>query len=98
MAAFAIRVVPVIHFEAADSRERTQIGEGLVKFAREADRLETGRAEGKYFLNHEDGCDVGGTAIGAGEEFFFDTETGQILCTDHGRARKREREGEGKGG
>ena len=80
--------MPVIHFEAADSAERTQIGEALVKFARQADRLETGRSEGKYFLTHEDGCDVGNEAIEAGDRFSFDTETGEILCEEHGEARR----------
>ena len=84
--------MPVIHFEEADSPERTQIGEGIVKFARQADRLETGRAEGKYFLNHEEGCDEGGERIEAGEAFFFDTDTGEILCADHGAAREESRE------
>jgi hypothetical protein len=84
--------MPVIHFEAADSPERTQIGEAIVTFARTADRLETGRGEGKYFLNHEDGCGVGGERIEPGDEFFFDTETGEILCTDHGRARREGQE------
>jgi hypothetical protein len=82
--------MPVIHFEEADSPERTQIGEALVKFARQSGRLETGRAEGKYFLNHAEGCDVGGEGIAAGDEFYLDTETGEILCTDHGRARREE--------
>lgn len=84
--------MPIIHFEEADSAERTQIGEGLVKFARQAERLETGRPDGKYFLNHDEGCDVGGEGIEPGEEFFFDTESGEILCTDHGRARRDERD------
>ncbi|WP_435175439.1 hypothetical protein [Halorussus sp. AFM4] len=84
--------MPVIHFEEADSPERTQIGEGIVKFARRADRLETGRAEGKYFLNHADGCGVGGERIAAGDELYFDTDTGEILCADHGAARKEGRE------
>ena len=83
--------MPIIHFEEADSPERTQIGEGLVKFARQADRLETGRAEGKYFLNHEEGCDEGGESIATGDEFYFDTESGEILCAEHGRARREER-------
>ena len=83
--------MPVIHFEEADSPERTQIGEGIVKFARQADRLETGRAEGKYFLNHEEGCDESGERIEAGDEFFFDTDTGEILCADHGEAREESR-------
>ncbi|MFC7079659.1 hypothetical protein [Halorussus caseinilyticus] len=84
--------MPVVHFEEADGPERTQIGEALVKFARQADRLETGRSEGKYFLNHEEGCHVGGERIETGDEFYLDTETGEILCTDHGRARREERE------
>ncbi|NHN59597.1 MULTISPECIES: hypothetical protein [Halorussus] len=88
--------MPVIHFEEADSPERTRIGEGIVKFARQADRLETGRAEGKYFLNHADGCGAGSEGIGAGEEFFFDTDTGEILCADHGRARKEECDAEAR--
>lgn len=84
--------MPIIHFEEADSPERTQIGEGLVKFARSADRLETGRSEGKYFLNHEGGCDAGGERIEAGDSFYLDTETGEVLCEEHGRARREERE------
>ncbi|WP_115865173.1 hypothetical protein [Halorussus litoreus] len=84
--------MPVIHFEAADAAERTQIGEALVTFARSADRLETGRAEGKYFLTHADGCDEGGEPIEAGDEFYLDTETGEVLCAEHGRARREERE------
>ncbi|WP_135824085.1 hypothetical protein [Halorussus ruber] len=84
--------MPIIHFEEADAPERTQIGEAIVKFARQADRLETGRSEGKYFLTHEDGCGVCGERIETGDEFFFDTETGDILCTDHGRARREETE------
>ncbi|WP_137285058.1 hypothetical protein [Halorussus salinisoli] len=83
--------MPIIHFDEADGPERTQIGEALVKFARRTDRLETGRAEGKYFLNHEDGCDEGDEQIEAGEEFFFDTETGEVLCEEHGRARRNGR-------
>ena len=84
--------MPVIHFEEADSAERTQIGEALVKFARQADRLETGRSEGKYFLDHEDGCAEGGERIEAGDEFYFDTDAGEILCADHGKAREESRE------
>ncbi|MFC4447904.1 hypothetical protein [Halorussus aquaticus] len=84
--------MPVIHFEEADSAERTQIGEGIVKFARQADRLETGRVEGKYFLDHEDGCEEGGERIEAGDEFYFDTDTGDVLCGDHGRERREGRE------
>ena len=88
--------MPVIHFEAADSAERTQIGEGLVKFAVKAGRLETGRAEGRYFLDHEEGCDVGGERIEPGDEFFFDTDAGEILCADHGRVRREEAEAAGR--
>jgi hypothetical protein len=83
--------MPIIHVEEADSAERTQIGEALGKFARQADRLETGRAGGKYFLNHEEGCDAGGETIEAGDPFFFDTETGEVLCEDHGEGRREKR-------
>jgi hypothetical protein len=76
---------PIIHFEEADSAERTQIGEALVKFARQADRLATGRSEGKYFLTHMDGCAEDGEPIEAGDPCYFDTETGESLCEDHGR-------------
>lgn len=82
--------MPAIHFETADSPERTQIGEALVKFARQANRLETGREEGKYFLTHPDGCDEGGERIEAGDEFYFDTDAGEVLCADHGRTRRAE--------
>lgn len=80
--------VPVIHFETADSPEHTQIGEGLVKFAVQAGRLESGSREGKYFLKHADGCSVDGESFEAGQGFYFDTETGEVLCEEHGRKRK----------
>jgi len=79
--------VPIIRFESADEDERTQIGEGLVRFAVAADRLETGRTEGKYFLRH-DGCAVSDEAIEAGDPFFFDTDAGEVLCERHDRARR----------
>jgi hypothetical protein len=82
--------VNLIHFEEADSDERTQIGEALVRFARKGDRLETGREEGKYFLNHADGCAVGGEPIRKGDSFFLDPETGDVLCEDHGRERRED--------
>jgi hypothetical protein len=80
--------VNLIHFEAADSDERTQIGEALVKFARKRNRLDVGRAEGRYFLNHEDGCDAGGEPIREGDSFYLDPDTGEVLCEDHGRERE----------
>lgn len=79
--------MPLIHFEMADSTERTQIGEGLVRFAVQAGRLETGRNEGKYFLNHADGCGADGKRIKPGDGFWFDTETGDVLCAEHGKDR-----------
>ena len=79
--------MPVIRFEAADSPERTQIGEGLVRFAVKAGRLETGREEGRYFLQHADGCGVDGKQLRPGEPFGFDTDTGEILCADHAAER-----------
>ena len=85
--------MPRIHFEAADSTERTQIGEGLVKFAVQAGRLETGREEGRYFLQHADGCGEDGERIAPGDPFFFDTETGEILCDRHGRERSEGTDG-----
>ena len=75
--------MPKIRFEAADSPERTQIGEGIVRFAVRAGRLETGREEGRYFLQHADGCGVDGRQIRPGDPFVFDTETGEILCESH---------------
>lgn len=85
--------MPVIRFEMADSTERTQIGEGLVRFAVGASRLETGRAGGKYFLNHEDGCGVDGEMIRPGDPFFFDTDSGEVLCAAHGEDRRSEGSG-----
>ncbi|MFC7157401.1 hypothetical protein ACFQPA_18390 [Halomarina halobia] len=75
--------MPLLRFETADSTERTQIGEGLVRFAVQAGRLDTGHEEGRYFLNHADGCGVDGKRIMPGDPFLFDTETGDILCVDH---------------
>ena len=80
--------MPVIRFEMADSAERTQIGEGIVRFAVKAGRLETGREEGRYFLRHEDGCGEDGRKIHPGDPFYFDTETGEILCKSHGEQRQ----------
>jgi hypothetical protein len=74
--------MPRLQFETADSTERTQIGEGLVRFAAQAGRLETGRAEGKYFLQHADGCGACGHRIAPGDPFCFDTEAGAVLCGD----------------
>ncbi len=85
----ALITMPLIHFEMADSPERTQIGEGLVRFAVQAGRLETGRDDGKYFLHHADGCDADGKRIKPGDGFFFDTNTGDILCEEHGNDRNR---------
>ena len=82
--------MPIIRFETADSTERTQIGEGLVRFAVKTSRLETGREEGRYFLNHEDGCGVDGRKLRPGDPFYFDTDTGEILCEDHGEERTDE--------
>ncbi|KAB1192138.1 hypothetical protein GJR96_01245 [Haloferax sp. MBLA0076] len=79
-----------IRFEEADSTERTQIGEGLTRIAVAAGRLETGRAEGKYFLRHDDGCAVCGESVVAGSPFYLDAETGEILCETHGRERREE--------
>ncbi|WP_162224524.1 hypothetical protein [Halorussus amylolyticus] len=80
--------MPLIRFETADTTERTQIGEGLVRFAVQAGRLETGRDEGRYFLQHADGCGESGERLAPGDPFFFDTETGEILCDEHGRTRE----------
>ncbi|WP_224447451.1 hypothetical protein [Haloprofundus salilacus] len=80
--------MPIIRFEAADTPERTQIGEGLTRPAVEAGRLETGRAEGKYFLRHDDGCAVCGRAIETGDAFYLGSEAGDVLCEEHGRERR----------
>lgn len=77
-----------IRFEEADSPNRTQIGEGLTRIAVSAGRLETGRAEGKYFLRHDDGCAVCSATIAPGMAFYLDPETGEILCEEHGRTRR----------
>jgi hypothetical protein len=79
-----------IRFEEADSEERTQIGEGLTRPAVAAGRLETGREEGRYFLRHGDGCAVCGRPVAAGEPFYLDPDTGEILCETHGRERRGE--------
>lgn len=77
-----------IRFETADSSERTQIGEGLTRPAVAAGRLETGRAEGKYFLRHDDGCGVCGAPMRDGAPFYLDPETGEVLCEEHGEKRR----------
>lgn len=40
---------------------------------------ETDRAGDAYFIEHEDGCHVGGARIEAGDELYFVTEAGDIL-------------------
>jgi|GEM_PF-1344133 len=87
--------MPVIRLEA-DSPERTQIGEGLVKFAVQAGRLETGREEGRYFLRHDDGCAVDGRRIAPGDPFAFDTDTGEIRCLDHVEDRTERKHADGE--
>jgi hypothetical protein len=79
-----------IRFEAADTDDYTQIGEGLTRVARAAGRLETGHAVGRYALRHDDGCTVCGERVSAGETFYLDPETGDLLCATHGRARRGE--------
>lgn len=52
-----------IRFEAANSPVRTNIGESLTKVAIQTGRLETGHAEDKYILRHDDGCAVCGVTV-----------------------------------
>lgn len=77
-----------IRFEEADGADRTQIGEGLTKPAVKAGRLLTGESGGKYFLRHDDGCGVCGESMVAGEPFYLDPESGEVLCEEHGRRRR----------
>ena len=77
-----------IRFETADTDDYTAIGEGLTRVARAAGRLETGRDVGKYALRHDDGCAVCGDPVATGAEFYLDPETGDVLCAEHGRARR----------
>jgi hypothetical protein len=77
-----------IRFEAADTDDHTQIGEGLTRIAVRAGRLETGHDVGKYALRHDDGCAVCGAPVAAGDAFYLDTETGEVLCAADGRARR----------
>jgi hypothetical protein len=76
-----------IRIEAADSDERTQIGDALAKFARRGDRLETDRPAGKFFLYHGDGCGACGEPIRTGDTLYLDPDTGDVLCERHGRTR-----------
>ena len=78
--------MPVLRLEA-DSPERTQIGEGPVTFAVQAGRLETGREEGRCFLQHADGCAEDGRQVRPGDPFAFDTETGEIRCLEYAEGR-----------
>lgn len=79
-----------IRFEAADTADYTQIGEGLTRVARAAGRLETGHDVGKYVLRHDDGCGVCGAAVAEGDTFYLDPETGDVLCETHGDERRSE--------
>jgi hypothetical protein len=84
-----------IRFEAADSPDRTAIGEGLTRLAVRAGRLETDREGAKYSLRHDDGCGVCGRRIEAGDSFYLDGDTGEILCVKHGEQRRAEADAEG---
>ncbi|MFC5366222.1 hypothetical protein [Salinirubrum litoreum] len=77
-----------IRFEEADSADRTAIGEGLTRLAVRANRLETGREGAKYYLRHDDGCGVCGRRIEAGDSFYLDADSGEVLCADHGEQRR----------
>lgn len=83
-----------IRFEAADSAERTAIGEGLTRLAVRAERLETGHDGAKYWLRHDDGCEVCGRAIQRGDSFYLDADAGEVLCADHGAERRAEADDE----
>lgn len=78
--------MPRIRLEA-DTPERTQIGEALVRFAVRAGRLETGRPEGRYFLQHADGCGDCDRPVRPGETFVFDTDAGEVLCPEDAERR-----------
>jgi hypothetical protein len=82
--------VPVVEFQAADSRTETAIGEGLTRLARAAGRLRVDTAVGKYAVAHGDGCGVCGAAVAAGDTFYLDSDAGEILCETHGRERRGE--------
>jgi hypothetical protein len=43
---------------------------------------------GQVLPDSQDGCAEDGEKIEAGDPFFFDTETGEILCEEHGAARR----------
>lgn len=80
--------MPIIRFEAADTADLTAVGEGITRPAREAGRLKTSTAVGKYAVYHGDGCTVCETAIEPGDSFYIDSETGELLCETHGRQRR----------
>lgn len=80
--------MPIIRFEAADTADRTAVGEGIARPAREAGRLRTGTDVGKYAVYHGDGCAVCGRGIDAGDPFYLDSEAGDVLCADHGSERR----------
>jgi hypothetical protein len=82
-----------IRFETADSAERTAIGEGLTRLAVRAGRLETGRDGAKYSLRHDDGCGVCGRTIEAGDSFYLNPDSGEVLCAEHGEQRRAAADG-----
>ncbi|WP_277553654.1 hypothetical protein [Halobaculum limi] len=80
--------MPIIRFEEADTANLTAVGEGITRPARAAGRLRTGTPVGKYAVYHGDGCAVCQTEISAGDSFYIDSETGDLLCEAHGRQRR----------
>jgi len=80
--------VDPIRFEAADGPAYTAIGEGLTRVAVAAERLATDRPEGKYALRHDDGCAICGDPVVAGDPFYLDPDSGEVLCETHGRRRR----------
>jgi len=49
----------------------------------------------RYFLAHADGCRDCDAPLAPGDPFCFDTDTGDVLCMDHGTAREDHEQREG---
>jgi hypothetical protein len=89
--------VDVVVDADADADDWTTIGKGLTRLARAADRPLVDHEGAKYALGHDDGCAVGDEPLRAGEPFYLDPETGEVLRVVPGSDRRTPRGEDGDG-
>jgi hypothetical protein len=89
--------VDVVVDADTDADDWTTIGGGLTRLARAADRPLVDHEGAKYALGHDDGYAVGDESLRAGEPFYLDPETGEVLRVVPGSDRRTPRGEDGDG-